>query len=159
MSYASEICLPQMRGTVLSSYAFFFAFGQLLCAITLDIINRVCSTLKSKADSRLTPTVSARPSIRNLHSSPYGSPSSFISLSLQCGSIRGANTTKPSGRDEGSSATCPVSTGTMNTLSSVPESTAPSSLRRNQADSACLPVSRAPICDVPSSRQSLFAFR
>jgi SP family general alpha glucoside:H+ symporter-like MFS transporter len=41
LSYASEIAMPQMRGTVLASYAFFFAFGQLACAIALDIINRV----------------------------------------------------------------------------------------------------------------------
>lgn len=45
MSYASEIALPQMRGTVLSSYAFFFALGQLLSAIALDIINRVRAML------------------------------------------------------------------------------------------------------------------
>lgn len=41
MSYASEIAMPQTRGTVLSAYAFFFSFGQLVCAIALDIINRV----------------------------------------------------------------------------------------------------------------------
>jgi MFS family permease len=41
MSYASEIAMSQFRGTVLSSYAFFFALGQLASAIGLDIINRV----------------------------------------------------------------------------------------------------------------------
>jgi hypothetical protein len=41
LSYASEISMPQMRGTILSAYAFFFALGQLACAIGLDIINRV----------------------------------------------------------------------------------------------------------------------
>jgi len=40
LSYASEVAMPQMRGTVLSAYAFFFALGQLACAIALDIINR-----------------------------------------------------------------------------------------------------------------------
>jgi arginine exporter protein ArgO len=41
LSYASENSMPQMRGTVLSSFAFFFALGQLACAIALDVINRV----------------------------------------------------------------------------------------------------------------------
>lgn len=35
--------MPQMRGTVLSSYAFYFSLGQLASAIALDIINRVSS--------------------------------------------------------------------------------------------------------------------
>lgn len=36
---------PQMRGTVLSAYAFFFAFGQLASAIALNIINTVSSLI------------------------------------------------------------------------------------------------------------------
>jgi hypothetical protein len=49
MSYASEIAMSQTRGTVLSSYAFFFALGQLASAIGLDIINRV--SLRCRANS------------------------------------------------------------------------------------------------------------
>lgn len=41
MSYASEIAMPQFRGTVLAFYAFFFSLGQLASAIALDVINKV----------------------------------------------------------------------------------------------------------------------
>lgn len=44
LSYASEIAMPQLRGTIVGAYAFFFAFGQLASAIALQIINTVSLT-------------------------------------------------------------------------------------------------------------------
>jgi SP family general alpha glucoside:H+ symporter-like MFS transporter len=41
LSYASEAAMPQLRGTIISAYAFFFALGQLGSAIGLQIISTV----------------------------------------------------------------------------------------------------------------------
>lgn len=39
MVYMSEVSMPQFRGTLLSSFSFFFALGQAFLAIGLKILN------------------------------------------------------------------------------------------------------------------------
>jgi MFS family permease len=40
--YNSEICPAQIRGFCLSTWAFFYAFGQLTASIALQVIDTVC---------------------------------------------------------------------------------------------------------------------
>lgn len=71
--------MPQLRGTIVGAYAFFFAFGQLAAAIALQVINTVSLCIISKLiiDLSLGIPISILFSIRfpwNMVTDPHPSP-------------------------------------------------------------------------------------
>ena len=59
MTYISEITIPQMRGAHLSAFSFFFAIGQLVAAIGLEVLQQV---------SHSSISINTSPHLRFIHS-------------------------------------------------------------------------------------------